>query len=278
MKRAFLLVAVTAVVSVVATLLVARPFTRTEYVYVASLTEVFTPAPVQPSQLGSTYLLVTGPNQPQTLNIGVSDMNGQLAPGYSPTSTFEEFCGDPPAGVNPSVAFPDMNRVFVVEYAVWLGEPSPPVFTFVSSGSGGDCPRQFNAPTAIAEGNNRVYVVDSGNCRIMVLDSAGNFMESEHFGCRGSGPGEFLYPMDIAIGPDGQIYVADTGNSRVQQFNRNREFVGAFEVPSLDPYGGSRPTSINVQKDGTLRVTDAANNRLLTMKPAESTLLAALNH
>ena len=48
-------------------------------------------------------------------------------------------------------------------------------------------------------------------------------------GKRGSGPGEFNLPRDLAIGLDGRLYVVDGGNFRVVVFDRNGNEVGRLE-------------------------------------------------
>lgn len=65
------------------------------------------------------------------------------------------------------------------------------------------------------------------------------------FGSAGQKPGQFKgYSLDhyhdnfqgingITIGPNGDYYVADTGNNRIQVFHRDGAFVNV-----LDPYGG----------------------------------------
>jgi len=44
------------------------------------------------------------------------------------------------------------------------------------------------------------------------------------WGTKGSGPSQFLGPMGIDVGPEG-VYVTDQGNSRVQVFTENGDFV-----------------------------------------------------
>jgi hypothetical protein len=39
------------------------------------------------------------------------------------------------------------------------------------------------------------------------------------WGCPGHDNGEFYNPYDVAVGPGGDIYVADTNNYRVQHFS-----------------------------------------------------------
>lgn len=51
------------------------------------------------------------------------------------------------------------------------------------------------------------------------------------FGEEGDGPSQFQQPMAITVDPNGNIYIADTGNNRIQKFNRQGQFqtmVGGF--------------------------------------------------
>lgn len=88
--------------------------------------------------------------------------------------------------------------------------------------------RLFN-PISLAGGaDGRVYILDAGNARIVVVDQEGNYITQ--FGRPGSGPGEFDfgsgnrieggrdYRGSILVGDDGRIYVADPGNQRIQVF------------------------------------------------------------
>jgi hypothetical protein len=61
-----------------------------------------------------------------------------------------------------------------------------------------------------------LYVVDSGNNRIALAGPGGQFVEPS--GTAGSTPGNFQGPVNLSFGSHG-IYVADTGNNRVQSFS-----------------------------------------------------------
>lgn len=65
-----------------------------------------------------------------------------------------------------------------------------------------------------ASGN--VYVIDLTNDQIHSYDPSGVLRFS--FGGPGSGPGQFSGPQDLAIAPDGSIFVADTSNHRIQKW------------------------------------------------------------
>ena len=80
---------------------------------------------------------------------------------------------------------------------------------------------EFKSPVGIAvhPRTHRVYVADTGNHRIMILDENLNFIR--HFGERGIGNYQFKRPHDISLADDGNnvtMYVADHGNNRIQVF------------------------------------------------------------
>jgi len=79
---------------------------------------------------------------------------------------------------------------------------------------------------------------------------------------RGAAPGEFRYPLSVAVAPDGTLYVSDGLNFRVQAFDR--EGTHLFSVGRLGDTPGSlaRPKGIAVDSDGHLYVVDAAFNNL----------------
>jgi sugar lactone lactonase YvrE len=61
---------------------------------------------------------------------------------------------------------------------------------------------------------NFVYVSDSGANKIKVFrKSDGTFATA--FGGRGSGPGQMFVPEGMALGPSGLLYIADSGNNRI---------------------------------------------------------------
>ncbi len=61
-----------------------------------------------------------------------------------------------------------------------------------------------------------VLVADLHNHRVQKFALDGTFLTS--LGRRGSGPGEFEYPMAAAVAADGTVFVADFGNNRIQKW------------------------------------------------------------
>ncbi|XP_068250054.1 tripartite motif-containing protein 3-like isoform X3 [Palaemon carinicauda] len=79
------------------------------------------------------------------------------------------------------------------------------LFTFGTSGEGNG---QFNAPTGVAvDSNDNIIVADWGNSRIQVFDAQGSFLSYVNT------LADPLYgPQGMTLTPDGQIFVADSGN------------------------------------------------------------------
>jgi tripartite motif-containing protein 71 len=51
-----------------------------------------------------------------------------------------------------------------------------------------------------------------------VFDPQGRFLSK--WGTQGTGDGEFLWPRGLAIDGDGNVYVADPADNRIQVFKR----------------------------------------------------------
>lgn len=77
-----------------------------------------------------------------------------------------------------------------------------------------------------AAGN--LYVLDSGNYRVHVFDGAGVFVRS--VGGQGGGPGEFRFPSDLAVAPDGAVAVFDYDKGGFVRFAPDGSPIGELRV------------------------------------------------
>ena len=90
----------------------------------------------------------------------------------------------------------------------------------------------FARGIAVDQSDGSVYVVDMGNHRIMKFDTSTNVlpqMIAKWGGGAGAGhasstlaqePGQFRSPWGIAVDGQGDVFVSDTGNQRIQKFDR----------------------------------------------------------
>jgi len=106
----------------------------------------------------------------------------------------------------------------------------------------------LSLPTDVAiASNGDLYVVDSGNHRIVFFDSSGRRIGQ--FGEEGSEDGQLQDPVGIGIAPNNEIFVADRGNNRIVRFSADGSFVSSIAlkednqnvVPidvAVSPFGG----------------------------------------
>jgi DNA-binding beta-propeller fold protein YncE len=123
----------------------------------------------------------------------------------------------------------------------------------------------------------RLYAVDIGGVQsdqhmVRVFDavSGAHLMD---IGRRGSGPGEFNLPRDLAIGKEGRLYVVDGGNFRVVVFDADGRYLQSFGSVGKQFGQFARPKEIAVDHDGNLYVVDAAFGNFQIFNPDGELLL-----
>ena len=111
---------------------------------------------------------------------------------------------------------------------------------------------------AVTPDGSRTYISDKRYIR--VLDAAGAAITE--FGGRGRTLGKLAAPAQIALDPAGNLWVADRGNNRVQQFGPNGERLLTFGQRGTGLGRFINPSAVSVDCRGTLTVTDTRNNRV----------------
>lgn len=130
---------------------------------------------------------------------------------------------------------------------------------------------------AVDAAGTRLYIVDTGTVenrdhRVRVFD-AKDGKHLQDIGTRGSEPGKFNLPRDIALGPDGHLYVVDGGNFRVQVFKTDGTHVRVFGGMGAQYGQFTRPKGIALDKEGRIYVADAAFGNFQIFTPEGQLLL-----
>jgi DNA-binding beta-propeller fold protein YncE len=112
---------------------------------------------------------------------------------------------------------------------------------------------------ALSPDGRKLYVADSKSHEIVVFDAESGKLLSR-FGGSGSDPGKFAFPTSLTFGPDGDLFVVDQLNSRVQVLTADGDYVD--ELGSLGVGFGNlvRPKDVAVDEVGFIYITDFAFN------------------
>ena len=126
-------------------------------------------------------------------------------------------------------------------------------------------PRMFYGAGIKLDDNGTLFLVDRFS--VMCLENDGSFKwragknaTETNYGSSGSGDGEFHYARDLAIGPDGKLYILDNYNSRIQVLDKNGNYLRQFGKKVGDtaaPGDLSRPDQVTINRDGVVIVRDS---------------------
>ena len=127
----------------------------------------------------------------------------------------------------------------------------------------------WGAPVAAAAGTAAAAV---GRTRTRRVSGPSAIQQIGSVGTPGNAAGQFNFPRAVAVDAEGQIYVADSGNNRVQVFNADGTFLRQWgSLCKLDTGEGcvgggdgqfNEPWGIAVGQDGSVYVSDTWNHRI----------------
>ena len=130
---------------------------------------------------------------------------------------------------------------------------------------------------AIDRSRNRLYAADAKEGRIAAFDT-NSFKLVAYFGKPSQKAqhdnGTFQGPTNVAVDRQGNIYVTDTLNYRVQVLDPNGKFLRAFGTRGDSPGEFIRPKGIAVDSEGHVYVADAEFNNFQIFTPSGQPLLA----
>ncbi len=138
--------------------------------------------------------------------------------------------------------------------------------------------RSLVAPTGLSTGpDGTLYVADVAGHRIWAISPGGSWLLVAGsvcgYGDGPSGEARFRRPTDVTIGPDGTLYVADSGNHCIRTISPGG--VVATLAGSIFDFGDGRgadgrfrqPLALDVDAAGNCYVADTGNNAIRRVAP-----------
>ncbi|MBD2863369.1 fibronectin type III domain-containing protein [Paenibacillus oceani] len=138
----------------------------------------------------------------------------------------------------------------------------------------GTAPGQFKGAEGVAvDKDGNVYVADTGNHRIQKLQVSNNTWSAwgKSGNVSGTGLGEFNQPTGVAVDSEGNVYVGDTNNNRIQKFTVSTGEWSEWKNGGSALGTFSFPRQVTVDGSGNLYVADVGKSRILKLTAATNT-------
>jgi DNA-binding beta-propeller fold protein YncE len=116
-----------------------------------------------------------------------------------------------------------------------------------------------------------LWMADNGGHQVFKLTQDGKVLLTlGKKGVAGSGPDEFDAPTEVAVAPNGDIFVGDghtgggtaVGNARIVKFNRDGHFIKTWGKKGMGPAEFDVVHTLAFDSRGRLLVGDRQNNRI----------------
>lgn len=130
--------------------------------------------------------------------------------------------------------------------------------------------RGFNNPVDVALGRDGVlYVLNRAGSdvelrmpykRVTVCTVAEDYLGE--FSSGGTGDGQLMWPVAIALDAEENIYISDEALQRISIFDKRGQFLGKWGVKGSGVGAFNRPAGIAFDNDQHLLVVDSLNNRV----------------
>jgi sugar lactone lactonase YvrE len=135
---------------------------------------------------------------------------------------------------------------------------------------------------AIDTQNRLLYVADIELDQIIVYD-ADTLKLLRKIGTTGhkhelTSPGDFSKPAGVAVDSEGNLYVADTYNNRIEIFDADGQFVSTFGKNGDGPGYFSRPKGVAIDGDGHIWVADGMQDRVQVFDKTGQLLISFGGH
>lgn len=160
----------------------------------------------------------------------------------------------------PSIIVKAENANYTYTYDYWAEErESPDAYTAETFITGLDIGiGNFKSPQGMYVRGNLIYICDTGNNRIVILQRNGDTITFKEEIVEFKGNTEittFSEPNDIFVSDSGEIYICDTKNQRILHLDKNRNLVKEIIKPqdeNIDTTAEFYPTKLVVDTAGRI--------------------------
>src|SRR6202158_2408956 len=135
---------------------------------------------------------------------------------------------------------------------------------------------------AIDRENRLLYVSDIELDQVLVYD-ADTLKLKRKIGTTGhnhelTSPGDFAKPTGLAVDQEGNLYVADTLNNRIEIFDADGKFISTFGKAGDGPGYFARPKGVAIDGDGHIWVADGQQDRVQVFNQQAQLLITFGGH
>jgi DNA-binding beta-propeller fold protein YncE len=119
--------------------------------------------------------------------------------------------------------------------------------------------------------NKWMYTADAATGDLLRLGTGGHYLGRWSYGPKPANP-YVLLPAGVAVGGQGNVFVADAAENRVEKFYPPYGLINQWGTPGSGPGQFNRPEGIAVDRTGNIYVADTLNLRIQEFSPAGSYL------
>jgi DNA-binding beta-propeller fold protein YncE len=197
-------------------------------------------------------------------NLYVIDKSSRTVLVYDSAGKFRRYLGklrggesyfESPAGITIDAT---TGRIYVCDtprHMVIVMDDRGRVIGKLGKRGGGDQPGEFRLPSQAVVGGGELFVLDAGNTRIQILDTAGHFRRAINLAYADHRTG-------LAVDNQGNIYVSDPVLNQIQVFSRGGRRLYTFDPNAIKGANFSHPSGMWVHTGYCLYVVDSHNNRV----------------
>jgi DNA-binding beta-propeller fold protein YncE len=197
-------------------------------------------------------------------NLYVTDESSRTVLVYDSAGKFRRYLGklrggesyfDSPAGITIDTT---TGRIYVCDtlrHMIIVMNNRGRLMGTVGKRGGGDQPGEFILPRQAVVSGGQLFVLDEGNARIQIFDTAGHFRRAINLGYADIRTG-------LAVDRQSNIYVSDPTLNRIQVFNHEGRSVYTFDLSTIKGVHFSHPSGMWVYAGSCLYVIDSQGNRV----------------